>query len=130
MNFKNSLGWRRQILEGYVVTRKGRISIITKDTSTDFLQCSALYPVLKAKIPERTEAVITMMAGSYCGTSNTKRSGLFSTGIFFMRQDFRNLNRYDVRQWKIGLIGGYGLVDPKCIPSDVMKYMVDHDFHN
>lgn len=128
MHFKNSLGWRRQILEGYVVSREGRISIITKDTNTKFIQFSALYSILRGKWGRKERTVVTMMAGSYTGTTDSQRSGLFSTGMFLARENFRNLNRYDVTAWKIGLVGGYGIVDVNQIPRDVMKYMANHDF--
>lgn len=124
MHFKNGIRWQRQILQGYAVSREGKICIVTKDSSTKFIQYAALYPVVRQN-DSQGRTIVDSMSGIYTGTTANKRSGLFCTGVYYLRESFRRLSRYPVERWAIGRLKGYGLLEPSEVPEQIRQKMFD-----
>lgn len=121
MHFNDSLGWRRQILEGNIINKNKSILCITKDTNTAFAQVSFLKPIVTQ--PKNGKPIVTQILGRYNGTSTNTESGFFSTGIFMHRVDLRNVGKHPVQKWKTGWLSGYGLIKKKDIDKDILKFL-------
>lgn len=124
MHFKNQFGWRRQLLEGHILSKSGDIALITKDSNTKFMQFTILHSLLN-DVDSDGKSVIRLMAGTYTGTTRSRPSNQFQTGIFFARENFKKLAEYEIRKWKIGLMPGYGLVERNEVPTRVLDYMFE-----
>lgn len=124
MHWNNTSGWHTQILEGYIISVGDNTFLITKDSSTLLMQFSVLHSLRREKTVNGV-SIVRMMAGSYSGASKSQTSGLFSTGIFFLRENFRSLTRYNVATWKIGHIGGFGLLNIDEVPDEVRSFMLE-----
>lgn len=123
MHFEDIHGWRRQILGGYVVSKNKDIAIITKDTNTLFSQVSFLKPLLTE--PDKNKNLkVKQLSGLYNGISTNPEIGVYSTGIYFVRVNLRNVGKYPVHKWKTGWIKKYfGLQEKDNIEPKILKYM-------
>lgn len=122
MHFRNEFGWRRQRFDGTAVSQGGHVYLLTSDDNTRHLQMSVLRP-MHTELRKDGQKSIRTMAGTYNGASSTRRRGFFSTGIFLARINLDKLSDYDVHQWRIGQLSGFGLVDKSKLPSAITKFL-------
>lgn len=115
MHYKYRKTWRRQLLEGYIVRKKSKFILITTDSNTDLLQLS----VLNAKYMHENK--IEILSGSYSGASNNIPTGLFSTGIHFVREVFPEMDDTPFENWDVGSIPKMGLVDKAEVEEVIME---------
>lgn len=125
MHFKSPLGWRRQLLSGYVLTKSGRMLIITRDSNTGFAQHTLLKPMFRGH-SYNGQGRIESLAGLYSGATNNTASGLFSTGIFLARREFRSLQNHPLHRWKVGHLQDFGLVEPDSLSQRIRGFLNPH----
>ncbi len=117
MHYQYRKRLRRQVLEGSIVGKKSKYILLTTDSNTNLLQSS----VLNAKY--MNENKIEIMSGSYSGASNNIATGLFSTGIHFVREEFPEMGDTPFEDWEVGSIPKMGLVDRAEIEEEILEDM-------
>lgn len=125
MHLKNETGWRRQILDGYVVVKDQHIAVITRDTNTQFAQFSILHSLL-IQPSSGGKNRIERMAGTYSGVSVKKQIGLYSTGIYLLRDNFEAFSHQPMREWEAGRQDGFGALEPEDVPSKIRSYLFEY----
>lgn len=119
MHYKSGFGWMKQIFNGYIFRKAERYVLVSKDTSTKFIQIS----YLRVRHTNEKNQIVGM-SGSYSGVSSFVSNEFFSTGVVLYRSarlnDFEN---YDIEKWKHGLAPEFGLVDTDSIDPQIRRYL-------
>lgn len=123
MHYNHRNKMRLQLLEGSIVGKKNKFILLTTDSNTGLLQSS----VLSSKYMNGNK--IEIMSGSYSGASNNIATGLFSTGIYFVREEFPEMTDIPFEEWNVGSIPKMGLMDRAEIEEEILDDMFIYPPH-
>ena len=105
-----------QKMTGTAVSQGGFVQIVMADSASRLIQTCNLKPVSFAQNDKGVEK-ISALAGIVSGASARTPSGFFSSKIWFERIYLERLARYDVHNWKISMLSGFGLIDRQEAPQ-------------
>jgi hypothetical protein len=120
MHYKFRKNWRRQVFKGYMIRKKSTYILETTDSNTSLLQ----HSMLKAKYVHANK--IYALSGSYNGESNNVKTGFFSTGIHFVREEFPELGDIPFEEWDVRSIPQMGLIDKEEIEEGILDDLFNY----
>lgn len=114
MHYKFRKSWRRQTFKGHLIRKKSKYLLLTTDSNTGLLQLSILKSIYVH------DNQIQSLCGSYSGASNNVKTGLFSTGIHFVREEFPEMDGTPFNEWDVRSIPQMGLIDKEEIEEEIL----------